>query len=301
MPRRRDLLRQALVESFILSAGGAIAGVWAAYNGAGLLFRLAPQSFASRLVVQVDGPVLLYVTLLMVLTGVFLGLVPAGEIFSQRQYARLKDQARMVTSSRDRLRLREWLVAGQVAMALVLLVGAGLLLKSLTRLGRVETGFDPRGVMTATVQLPPGQYNTEEKQVAFYRAVQEKLAALPGVSSVAAGEALPFTGYDPSASFFIEGRLAGPGDPGPHSGLNWITPGYYQALHIPLLKGRYFTAEDRLGTQPVVVIDENLARQYWPNQDPIGQQLRQGANAPWATIVGVVGHVDAVGSGRRLG
>ena len=289
--QRRDLLRQALVESFILSAGGAIAGVLAAYNCAGLLFRLSPGSFASRLVVHVDGNVLLYVTLLMVLAGVFLGLMSAGEVFSQRQYAMLKDQARTVTTSRDRLRFREWLVAGQVAMALVLLVGAGLLLKSLTRLGRVETGFDPSGVMTATVQLPPDQYDTEEKQVAFYRAVQVKLAAIPGVSSVAAGEALPFTGYDPSASFSIEGRLTGPGDPGPHSGLNWITPGYYQALHIPLLKGRYFTAQDRLGTQPVVVIDENLARQYWPNQDPIGQQLRQGSNAPWATIVGVVGHV----------
>jgi len=176
-------------------------------------------------------------------------------------------------------------------MTLVLLVGAGLLLKSLTRMGRVDTGFDPNGVMTATVQLPENQYNTEEKQVAFYRAVNEKLAALPGVSSAAVVEAPPFTGFTPSSSFSIEDRPLGPGDPRPHSGLNWVTPGYFEAMHIPLRKGRYFTDQDRLGAQPVVVIDENLARQYWSNQDPVGQRLRRGSNTPWATIVGVVAHV----------
>jgi predicted permease len=287
--QKRDLLRQALAESFFLSACGAIAGVIGAYNGIGLLVRLAPGSFASRLVVHVDGHVLLFAVLLMVLTGVFLGVVPIGEVFSHRQYAMLKEEARAVTSSRGRLRLREWLVVGQVAMALVLLVGAGLLLKSLTRMGRVDTGFDPHGVMTATVQLPENQYSNEEKQVAFYHAVNEKLAALPGVSSVAAVEALPFTGFTPSCSFSIEGRPLGPGDPGPHSMLNWVTPGYFEAMRIALRKGRYFTEQDRLGTQPVVVIDENLARQYWPNQDPVGQRLQRGG--PWATIVGVVAHV----------
>jgi predicted permease len=145
--------------------------------------------------------------------------------------------------------------------------------------------------MTATVQLPENQYSSAEKQAAFYRAVKEKLEALPGVSSAAMVEALPFTGFTPSSSFSIEGRPLGPGDPGPHSGLNWITPGYFEAMHISLRRGRYFTDQDRLGTQPVVVIDENLARQYWPNQDPVGQHLRQDSDSPWATIVGVVAHV----------
>jgi predicted permease len=287
--QKRDLLRQALVESFLLTACGAIAGVLGAYEGAGLLLRLAPGSLASRLVVHVDGHVLLFAVLLMVLTGVFLGVVPIGEVFSHRHYGMLKEEARTVTSSRGRLRLREWLVVGQVAMTLVLLVGAGLLLKSLTRMGRVETGFDPKGVMTATVQLPENQYKTEEKQAAFYRAVKEKLEALPGVTSAAVVEAPPFTGFTPSSSFSIESRPLGPGDPGPHSMLNWVTPGYFEAMRIPLREGRYFTEQDRLGTQPVVVIDENLARQYWPNRDPVGQRLRRGG--PWATIVGVVAHV----------
>jgi predicted permease len=239
----------------------------------------------------VDGHVLLFAVLLMVLSGVFLGIVPLGEVFSPRRSAMLTEEARMITSSRARLRLRELLVVGQVAMALVLLVGAGLLLKSLARMERVDTGFDPHGVMTANLQLPENQYNTQEKQVAFYRAVKERLAGVPGVSAAAVVVAPPFTGYDPASAFSIEGRPAGPGDPGPHSGLNWITPEYFEALHIPLKSGRYFTGQDRLDTQPVVVIDENLARQYWPNQDPVGQRLRRGPDAPWATVVGVVGHV----------
>jgi predicted permease len=287
--QKRDLLRPALAESFLLTACGAIAGVAGAYDGAGLLLRLAPRSLASWFVVHVDGHVLLFVVLLMVLSGVFLGVLPIGEVFSHRRYGMLKQEGRAVTSSRGRLRLREWLVVGQVAMALVLLVGAGLLLKSLARMGRVDAGFDPGGVMTASVQLPQNQYNNEEKLATFYRAVNEKLAALPGVSSAAVVEALPFTGYSPSSSFSIEGRPLAPGDPGPHSGLNWITPGYFEAMRIPLRKGRYFADEDRLGTQPVVIIDENLARQYWPNQDPVGQRLQRGG--PWATIVGVVAHV----------
>jgi len=287
--QRGDLLRQALVESFLLAAGGALAGVIAAYDGAGLLLRLASGGLASRFSACVDGHVLLFAALLMALSGVFLGVVPTGEVFSHRHRGMLKEEARTVTSSRGRLRLRELLVVGQVAMALVLLVGAGLLLKSLTRMAQVDAGFDPKGVMTATVQLPENQYNTEEKQVAFYRAVTERLAAIPGVSSAAVVEAPPFTGYDPSSSFSIEAQPVGPGDPGPHSMLNWITPRYFETLHISLRRGRYFTDQDRLDRQPVVIIDENLARRYWPNQDPVGQRLRRGG--PWATIVGVVAHV----------
>jgi len=289
--QKRDLVRQALAESFLLTACGAIAGVAGAYAGTDLLVQLAPGSLTSRLAVQVEGHVLLFAVLLMVLTGVFLGVVPIGEVFGYRQYGILKEEARAATSGRGRVRLRELLVVGQMAMALILLVGAGLLLKSLTRMGRVDTGFDSKGVMSATIQLPENQYKDDAKRVAFYRAVNEKLGALPGVSIAALAAPLPFTGYDPSSSFSIEGRPLGPSDPGPHSMLSWITPAYFEALRIPLREGRIFTDQDRLGTQPVVVIDEALARQYWPNQDPIGQRLRRGSDSPWTTIVGVVAHV----------
>jgi predicted permease len=287
--QRPDLLRQALVESFLLTICGAVAGVAGAYDGTGFLLRLAPGSLSSGFAVHVDSHVLLFATLLMTFSGVLVGILPLGEVFSRGAAGMLKEEARAATANPGRLRLREWLVVGQVALALVLLVGAGLLLKSLRRLGKVDAGFDPAGVMTASVQLPENQYQTEEKQAAFYEAVNEKLAALPGVSAAAVVEALPFTGYDPSSSFTIEGRPPAPGEPEPHSMLNWVTPEYFQAMQIPLREGRAFTQHDRLGTQPVAIIDENLARQYWPNQDPLGQRLNRGG--PWATIVGLVAHV----------
>jgi predicted permease len=289
--QRRDLLRQALTESFLLAAGGAILGVVGAYGSLGTLLRLVPGGLPSRLNIEIDGHVLLFAVALSLLTGIFLGVVPIGRVFSQEQYGVLKDEARTVTAGHDPLRLRESLVVGQVALALVLLVGAGLLLKSLARMAQVNPGFEPTGVMTASVQLPEGQYDNEEKQAAFYRAVSEKLAALPGASAAALTVSLPFSGITPASSFDIEGRPTGPGDPGPHSELSAITPGYFEAMRIPLLRGRYFTDQDRLGGQPVVVIDENLARQYWPNQDPLGRRVRRGSQAPWATIVGLVGHV----------
>jgi putative ABC transport system permease protein len=289
--RKRDLLRQALAESFLLAASGGGAGVVLASNGVALLLRLAPGSLSSRLSIKPDVHVLFFVLALMVLTTVFLAVIPIGEVFRRGQYGILKEDARAVTSSRGRLRLREFLVAGQIAMALVLLVGAGLLLKSLSRMAQVDPGFNSRGVMTASIQLPDNVYNNSEKQAAFYRGVNENLAALPGISSATLAAPLPFTGFAPTSSFSIEGRPMGPGDPGPHSGLSWVTPAYFQTLGIPLMKGRFFTDQDRRGSEPVVVIDENLARQYWPDQDPIGKRLRRGVNSPWATIVGVVGHV----------
>jgi len=288
--QRRDLLRQALTESFLLTAGGALLGIVGAYGGLGSLLRLAPGRLPARPFIGIDGHVLLFAVAVSFLTAIFLGVVPIGHVFGQEQSRALKEEGRSVTAGLSRQRLRESLVVGQMALALVLLVGAGLLLKSLARMAQVDPGFDPTGMMTASVQLPESQYNTDEKQAAFYRAVEEKLTALPGVSSAAMTLSLPFSGFTPSSSFTIEGRPSGPGDPGPHSDLNWITPGYFQTMRIPLLKGRYFTEQDRLGTQPVVVIDENLARQYWPHQDPVGQHLRRGNHSPWATVVGLVGH-----------
>jgi putative ABC transport system permease protein len=290
--QKRDLLRQALAESFLLSACGAIAGVMLASNGVALLVRLVPGSLASRLaMIKPDGHVLLFALVIMILAAVFLGIIPIGEVFRYGQYGILKEEARAVTPSRGRVRLREFLVGGQVAMALVLLIGAGLLLKSLSHMAAVNPGFDSAGVMTASIQLPDNIYKDSEKRAAFFRGVNEKLAAIPGVSSAALAAPLPFTGFAPTSSFSIEGRPLGPGDPGPHSGLSWVTPSYFQTMGIPLMRGRLFTDQDRMGSEPVLMIDENLARQYWPNQDPIGQRLRRGDNSQWTTIVGVVAHV----------
>jgi predicted permease len=144
--------------------------------------------------------------------------------------------------------------------------------------------------MTATLSLPRTQYKEPEKQIVFYRTVLERLSSLRGVTAAATGVPLPFSDEGGSASFNIEGRATPPGDPGPHGNVRFVSPGYFEAMGIPLKGGRLFGSEDRQGTEPAIIIDENLARQYWPNEDPIGKHMRRG-RAPWSSIVGVVGRV----------
>jgi hypothetical protein len=143
--------------------------------------------------------------------------------------------------------------------------------------------------MTASLTLPQTGYPTDDKRIAFYRGVLERLVSLPGVKAASIGSPLPFSGSDNSASFAIEGRPVVPGDPGPHGDLRFVSPGYFQTLSIPLKTGRVFTDADRLGSEPVAIIDEDLARQYWPGENPIGQRIQTRPAS--RVIVGVVGHV----------
>jgi len=138
--------------------------------------------------------------------------------------------------------------------------------------------------------LPDAQYKEPAKRVAFYRGVLERLSNLPGVTVVAVGMPVPFSGAGGSASFDIEGRPSGPGDPGPHGDIGYISPNYFAAMKIPIRSGRVFTEADQQNTTPVLVIDETLAKEYWPNEDPIGKHMGFGPPSPWGTIIGVVGH-----------
>ena len=188
-------------------------------------------------------------------------------------------------------RFRDVLVAAELALALVLLASAGVFLKSLSKLHDVDLGFRPHGLMTAALALPERLYETPTKQIAFYRATLDRLANSPGVESAAAGVPLPFSGFNDAASFNIEGRVEPPGDPGPHGDIRLVSTGYFETMGIRLVHGRSFTDQDREGSQPVAMIDENLAREYWPNRDPVGGRIRNGTNGPWKTIVGVVAPV----------
>jgi putative ABC transport system permease protein len=208
------------------------------------------------------------------------GFAPSWQISRIDPYEILKTSGRAATAGHGRQRLRAALVVGEAALAVVLLAGASLFLRSLTRLQEVNPGFEPRGIMTATLSLPPTSYKEPEKRIVFYRSVLERLAGLRGVSVAAAGMPLPFSGEGSSASFAIEGRAAGPNDPGPHGDIRSVTPGYFEAMGIPLKSGRYFGAQDRQGTEVIAMIDENLRRQYWPDEDPLGKHIRNG-NRPW--------------------
>jgi predicted permease len=288
---RWDLIRQTLAESLVLSFVGAVVGLALSFAGVRGLLALAPENATVALDVRMDLTVLLFTALAAIAAGILFGIAPAVQISRLDRFDALKEGGRSGSAGLRRQRLRASLVIGEVALALVLLVGAGLFLRSLASLEDVNPGFQPNGLITGAVTLPPTQYGDPAKQIAFYRAVLDRLSSLPGVSAAAAAVPVPFSGQGGSASFSIEGRPSPPGDPGPHGDIGFVTPSYFAAMKIPLKSGRVFSDEDRVNSSRVALIDETLAREYWPNQDPIGQHIRNGgSDTPWATIVGVVGH-----------
>ena len=289
---RWQLMSQTLAESAVLAAGGAVAGLALAYAGVRALLVLAPESAVTGLSARLDPRVLWFTAAVSALSAILFGLAPAWQIARMDPHDALKGAGRSGMTGHGRQQLRALLVVGETALALVLLAGAGWFLRNLARLEEVHPGFEPRGVMTATMTLPRTRYSNDEKRIPFYRAVVERLAATPGVTTAGMGIPLPFSGSEASASFSIEGRNVGPGDPGPHGDVRVVSPGYFDALRIPLQTGRVFSDRDRADTELVAVIDENLAREYWPGVSPLGQHIRGGVpGGKWATIVGMVGHV----------
>ena len=292
---RARLVAQALAENAVLGVAGILLGLFIAEYGIKALLIAAPKSLLDGAAVHLDGHVLFFTAIIGIAAVLFFGTIAAWHMSRIDPYSALQESSRSSTGSRGRQQFRSFLVAGEMALGLVLLVGTGLLLKSLARIGEVNPGFQPHGVMTAALALPQSQYNTPEKRSAFFNAVLDHLSHTSGITSAGVGSVVPFGGGNDSASFQIQGRANPPGSPGQHGDIRIVTGGYFTGLGIPVLKGRTFTDQDRLGSEPVAVIDENLALQYWPNQDPIGQKIgHRGVldqTIQWATIVGVVGHI----------
>ncbi|MGA8406830.1 MAG: ABC transporter permease [Candidatus Acidiferrales bacterium] len=285
------LARQTLTESVILAALGMAAGLFVARGAISALLALAAHNLSEGLVVSMDARVLLFTAALAGLSAIVFGVVPALQTSRTDPQDNLREGRGAGSAGRAHHRFRDVLVVGQLALALVLLAGAGVFLKSLSKMQDASVGFRPHGLMTAAAALPEHPYDSPAKQIAFVNATLERIAHSPGVVSAAAGVPLPFSGFNGSASFEIEGRAALPGDPGPHGNVREVSPDYFEAMGIPLIQGRTFTADDRLGAQRVVVIDENLARLYWPDGDALGKHLKNGDKDPWSTIVGIVAPV----------
>ncbi|HEV2490653.1 MAG TPA: ABC transporter permease [Candidatus Acidoferrales bacterium] len=288
---RGRLITQTLSENGVLGLLGILAGLLVAQAGTSALLFAAPQDLATGLTFPLDGHVLLFTAVVGVVAVLIFGVVPAWHMSRTDPYNALRESGRSATGSRGRQQFRSLLVVGELALGLVLLAGTGLLLKTLARIGEANPGFDPHGVMTAGLSLPKQQYNTPDKQFAFFRSVLDRLQHTPGIKQAGAGYPIPFSGGNDSASFAIQGRSVPPGNPGPWGDVRYVTPGYFTAPGIALLKGRIFTDDDRKGSQDVAVIDENLAHEYWPNQNPIGQKINGGSTNHWSTIIGVVGHI----------
>jgi len=284
------LIRQTLTECLLIALGGLVVAMFTADAGIRVLLALAPQNLRG-ISISVDATVMAFTAVIGVGAGVIFGLIPSLQTMNGQKMEFIKEGGRFGTATRRQLRLRSVLVTLEIALALVLIVGTGLFARSLSNLEGVDTGFDAKGVMTGMVALPPPLYREPDKQRAFHQSVLERLANIPGVLTAATGIPIPFVG-DAGGAFAIEGMTSQPGQPAPQGRLRVISPDYFATLRIPLLRGRTFTNQDTANTEPVVIIDENLANQYWPNQDPIGKRIRRTTStAQWTTIVGIVRHI----------
>jgi predicted permease len=287
---RSRLFQQAFVESSLLAVAGALLGILFANLAIPLLLAIAPQTLSANLTVKTDAFVFGFVTIAAVVCAILCGITPAWHMTHVRWFQTLQESGRSETLSKARQHLRSGLVVCEVAIAMLLLTGAGLLVRSLSHLEQVEVGFQPKQMMSGVISLPVTKYKEDAQQAAFFAALDEQLRNQPGVEDVAIGDCVPFVDMCGSASFGIVGRSQAPNDPGPHGYVRTISPGYFSALKVPLLRGRYFTTADRAGSANVAMVDDTLAHQYWPNQDPLGQYISLGSKYPKIEIVGIVAH-----------
>jgi putative ABC transport system permease protein len=285
------LIRQLLTESLLVALIGGALGVLAAYWSADVLVAISPITFPSFVKLTLDVRVLSFSLLISVLTGVFFGLAPALQAARPMLNEVLKDSGRGASVGLGRSRLLGSLVVSEIALALVLLVGAGLMIRSLQRLQAVEPGFDSERLLTMRFNLPTQKYPREQIGV-FNQQLRERLQALPGVQAVALSTDLPLSGNTSAGPIELEGKTSVPSDSEIRMFRHRVTPGFFATLGIPLLKGRDFTADDHAQAPGVVIISEALARRCWPGEDALGKRLREeGASNPWVSVVGVAADV----------
>jgi len=286
--------RQLLTESVLLSFIGAVIGVGLAWLGVRMLDKLPISGIARIEEVSVSGRVLAFTAGLTILTGLLFGMMPALRAYGMGIEGGLKEGSRGTTSHR---RLNSALVAVQFALSLVLLIGAGLLLKSFQRLGSVDLGFNAENTLTMVASLPRTKYDSPEKALLFFDSAVEHLRNAPGIKSVGLTTNLPFADGGSVDGFIVEGQEPPEGaniSQTEQAELQSVTPGTFQTLGIPLLQGRDFQAGDHSKSPPVAIIDEPLARRYWPTGDAIGKRIETTGNRQWMTIVGVVGGIKHV-------
>jgi putative ABC transport system permease protein len=289
---RGRLVRQLLTESLLLALLGAGLGVAVAHLGIAGLMSLAPESVPRFQEVSIDLGALGFSAALACLTGVAFGLVPALQATRHELSETLKQAGRGAGESGRRHRLRGTLVVAEMAIALVLLVGAGLLMRSFVRLQQVDPGFDPRQALAVRVSLPDKKYDGDEEKALFTDQALRRLAAIPGVQAAGAAHVAPLSGSDYVLGFTIKGRPPIAPSDLPSTNYYAVSPDYFRAMGIRLLRGRSFERTDSAGATPVAIISESMARRFFPGEDPIGKHIHvtQGPEK-WRQIVGIVGDV----------
>ena len=293
--RRWRVVRQLLTESLLLALLGSLLGLVVGWWGLKALVAISPRDLVNLQGVGLDFTVLAWTIAVSLLTGIIFGLAPALESTRLNLNDALKEGGKRAGGQNTRSRrLRSALVIAEVALSLVLLVSAGLLVKSFVRLQRVDTGFNTQNVLTMVVRLPDGKYREDQQVIAFFHQATERISALPGVRSVGTVNYLPlYGGPGTSTSFTVEGRPVPPPGQDLATNVRVTDPGYFGVMGIPLLRGRNFTAFEASEARHVVLISESMARQHFPGEDPIGKRIAVDMfEKPTPTeIVGIVGDV----------
>jgi putative ABC transport system permease protein len=284
------LVRQLLTESVVLAVAGAGLGLAAAAAGLRVLVALDPTSLPPLTPLRIDAAVVGFTVVLAVTTTVLFGLVPALRTLRLNLVESLREGTHQATAGAARQRLRGALVVAEVSLAVVLVIGAGLMARSLAALGRVPLGFAPDGVLTLRLAVPQARYDTPERTVAFYRDLVERVRALPGVQAAGVVRALPLATTIGDWGLDVDGYVESPGR---EAKGDWqiVTDGAFEAMGARLVRGRWFAASDTTSTQPVMVVNETMARTYWPDGEAVGGRVRVGGSdsgRPAAVVVGIV-------------
>jgi putative ABC transport system permease protein len=298
---RDRVIRQLLTESTVLALVGGAVGIAFAFAGLKLLIPFASRFTPRASEIAIDGPVLLLTVIISLLTGLLFGLFPAFQAAVRNAATALRAGSGRSTVSAAGRRFRALLTLSQVAISFILLIGAGLSVRSFLALRQVDTGFAAEKVVAMTLTLPSSRSGTAQV-VAFFEPLLERLKSVPGVVAAGVASDLPLEddGFNPPLE--IEGRTL-PDDEEARANFDIASSGFFQALRIPLVRGRTFTAADAEGAPPVVIINESFARRYWLDRDPVGQRVRFNyrGGGDWLTVVGVVGDVKQLGLDKETG
>ncbi len=286
---RARVIRQLLTESLVLAVISALAGLALATAGARLLAWWNPANIPRVASVTIDTRVLLFTIAIALMTTIVFSLAPSVRLLRSDLTESMKEGGANATTGSGRQRFRNALVVVEMALAVILLVGAGLMLRSLWSLQRIDLGFNPTGVLTMRVSLPEATYGKPEQVVAFYSRLMDEVRALPGVAAAGAARSLPLGSTIGDFGLRVDGYVP---PPGTNAKGDWqiVTDGYLEAMGEQVLRGRPITRADTTDSQLVALINEEMARRYWSGRDPIGGRLRIGGNMsrPWVTVVGIV-------------
>ncbi|HEV3218841.1 MAG TPA: ABC transporter permease [Candidatus Acidoferrales bacterium] len=297
---RGRIIRQMLTESFVLALFGGALGLALAVNGIHGMAQLITQDMLSGAVVRVNGPVLLFMAAVVVLAAFIFGLAPAAHLANPNVQSELKEGGRSVSASAAQNRMRGILAVSEISLALILLIGAGLMMKSLYRLMSVDPGFRADHVLKMEMDLRTQQYDKDPAIRTFWNQVLARVRALPGVESAAVGTHIPLTDEHGRSDITVEGMVEPSPGSYPHPDRHEVSSGYIEGLGISLLRGRTFSESDKDGAPLVAMVNEKFAKQFFANQDPIGKRFMFGRKAAtknpvWLTIVGVVSDTKMYG------